>query len=255
MYLGDRGQPSKYRIMRYNYDILIDKEKKLISKFMRKLGFYTIVYDSKFHEIETVYDTDKYLLTTAGLILRKKQTATRSYFSLVRISSLPSLRDREKSAFLGECEAGDQPSDFPVQIADGINNIFNNLFTINLVDVVQHCSPYIISDVSGNRYRIVSGTGYEAMISYELIRAKDARTGKKAKFKNFSITMELDPLFEKEREHILETIDRFCKELVPLNRNHFEISEVAVKPRVPADIEQQKGKKKEKKKKEEKVEE
>lgn len=242
MFLGDKGEPTKYSTIRLNYDIVIDKEKFTLAKMMRNLGFYTILFDGKIKDVETVYDTDKKLLTSAGLIIRKKTTPKRTYFSLVRISSIKNSSRRERKSFLGECEIQDQPSDFPVQIADAINKVFNNLFTINLVDVVKHCTPYVRTEITGNRYKIVSGTGYEAEISFENVKAKDVRTGRKGKTRIFSIKMEEDPSYERERLHILETIEKYCKELVLVERNRFEISEVLV--REPIIKEQQDKKKK-----------
>lgn len=234
MFLGDRGRPNKYPSIRMNYDIIIDNEKLTLHKMTAKLGFYSILYDGKVSEIETIYDTDKNLLTGAGLLLRKKQHPNRTYFSLVRISSMNNIRNREKKAFLGECEYKDQPSDFPVQIADVINKTFNNLFTINVVDIVTHVTPYIRIDMSGNRYKIVSGTGYEAEINFENLKFKDVRTGKKAKRRNFSIEMSADPNYEKERRQILDVIEHYCKELQFVNRNRFEMADVMLHPRIPA---------------------
>lgn len=233
MFHGDKGRPTNFEAERLNYDIIIDNEKFTLQKMISKLGFYTIRFDGKVQEIETVYDTDKNLLTGAGLIIRKKSTSARTYFSLVRVSSMKNIQNREKKSFLGECDPKDQPRDFPVQIANEINKIFNNLFTINLVDIVKHCTPYLQMEIGGNRYKIVSGTGYEAMMTFENIKIKDARTGRKNRKRIFSLEMELNPDYEKEREHILETIERNCKELVPTNRNRFEIAEVMIRPPVP----------------------
>ncbi len=234
MFLGDRGTPNKYATRRYNYDILIDNEKAILGKISKNLGFYNVIYTGKLNKIETVYDTDKNLLTGAGLIIRKINTKERTYFSLFRVSDVAQVSNREKKAFLGECEPKDEPSDFPVQIADAIKVAFNNLFAINVVDIVKHTSAYITTAISGNVYKIVSGTGYEAEMSFETWKIKDHRTGKKTTIRNFSLDFELNPAYQKEMEHILHIVDRYCKELVPLNRNRFEVAEVAVRPRVPS---------------------
>lgn len=248
MFLGDKGKPTKYSTMRVNYDIVIDNEKFTLQKLTRKLGFYTILFEKKIKEVETVYDTDKFLLTGAGLIIRKKSTPQRTYFSLVRVTSMSNIENREKKSFLGECELHDQPSDFPVQIADEINKIFNNLFTINVVEIVKHCTPYLKIDIGGNRYKIVSGTGYEAEISFEDLKIKDVRSGKKARKRIVSLKMELDPNYEREREKILDVIEHNCKELVQINRNRFEIAEVLIKPPIPKNKPNSKEELKEKKK-------
>lgn len=251
MFHGDKGKPTKYSTSRLNFDIIIDNERLTLQKLSRSLGFYTILFDGKIAEVETVYDTDKKLMTGAGLILRKKQTPARAYFSLVRVSSMKNVKQREKKSFLGECDPGDQPGDFPVQIADEINKIFNNLFTVNLVEIVSHCTPYVRTEIAGNRYKIISGTGYEAEISFEDLRVRDMRTGRKGRKRICSLKMELDPDYERERQQILDSIERHCKELVLIDRNHFEISEVLIRPpvikEVPADKKAEKNKKKKKK--------
>ena len=232
MLLEDKGVPTKYPTMRMNYDIIIDNENFTLQKLTRKLGFYTIIFKEKIKDVEIIYDTDKKLLTGAGLILRKKITPKRAYFSLIRLSTMSNIKNREKKSFLGECEPKDQPSDFPVQIADAINKVFNNLFTINLVDIVKYSTPYLKLDIGGNRYKIVSGTGYEAEIAFENLKVKDVRTGRKGKKRIFSLKMELDPNYEKEREQILDAIESKCKELVYTQRHRAEIAEVLVRPPV-----------------------
>ncbi len=228
MFLGDKGKSNKYENIRRNYDIIIDNEKMTIQKLSQNLGFYAVLPMGRTVETEVVYDTDKKLLTGSGLILRKKINKQRTYFSLVRISTLKGIEDREKKSFLGECEENDKPSDFPVQVADGINEIFNNLFTVNVVDIVKHCTPYIQIVNDANKYRIVSGTGYEVEIAFETLKVTDLRTKRKAEVRNFSMKMESDPNYTHEREHILDIIDRKCKELFFVNLNRFEIAEKAV---------------------------
>lgn len=251
MFLGDKGSPTKYHTIRKNYYLIIDNEKMTIHKLISKLGFYTIRFDGKINEQEIVYDTDKKLLTGVGLLLRKKITPERVYFSLVRVNNLTeSSQVREKKSFLGECEINDEPKDFPVQIADEINNIFNNLFTINLVDIVKHCEQYIKIEIKGNRYKIISGTGYEMTCSFENLKIRDMRTGRKGKKRIFSIKMEDDPNYQMEREHVDKIIARYCKELAPIMKNRFEIAETVVKDRElsPEELKKQKEQAKEAKK-------
>ncbi len=252
MFLGDKGKPTKYHTIRKNYYLIIDNEKMTINKLIAKLGFYTVRYDGKIKEEEVVYDTDKKLLTGVGLMLRKKITPERAYFSLIRVNSLAdSSQVREKKSFLGECEINDAPKDFPVQIADEINNIFNNLFTINLVDIVKHCEEYIRIEIKGNRYKIISGTGYEMTCSFEDLKIRDVRTGRKGKKRIFSIKMEDDPNYEMERAHVDKIIARYCKELAPVRKNRFEIAETVVKEREisPEELKKQKKEAKENRKK------
>ncbi len=252
MLLPDKGKPTQFSTIRKNYYIIIDDERMTTRKLRNNLGFYSIVSDGDIKEEEVIYDTDKKLLTGVGLLLRKKLTPARAYFSLVRINNLTdSYQLHEKKSFLGECEREDQPSDFPVQVADAVNNIFNNVFTINLVDVVKHCTPYIRIGIGGNKYKIVSGTGYEVIATFENLAIRDMRTGRKGEKRIFSLEMEDDPNYEKEREHIEAVISRYCKELVPVIKNRFEIAETLVRAPIIDKAEAKKKKIEEKKKRKE----
>lgn len=239
MFLGDTGKGEKIKSKRYNFDVLVDNEKFTLQKLSSRLGFYSIEYQGRFKEIETVYDTPNNLLTGSGIVIRKRQNKDRCYFSLIRINSLKNSRTSDRKEFLGECEPKDQPKNFPVQIADKINEIFNSVFTVDLVDVINHCEPYVYYEITGNKYKIISGTGYEAEMSFENFNVRNMRTGKRAKLRNFSISFPMQPEFEKERNQILEAIDIYCNELVPLDRNNFEIAEVAVRTRVPKPVQKE----------------
>ena len=251
MFLGDTGKGEKYKSKRFNFDVLVDNEKMTLQKLSSRLGFYSIEYQGKFKEIETVYDTPNNLLTGVGIVIRKSQNKERCYFSLIRINSLKNARTSDRKEFLGECEPKDQPKNFPVQIADRINEIFNSVFTVDLVDVINHCEPYVYYEITGNKYKIISGTGYEAEMSFENFDVRNMRTGKRARFRNFSIAFPMHPDFDRERNEILNAIDVYCNELAPLDRNNFEIAEAAVKTRVPKQVpkEEQEQVKKGKKKK------
>lgn len=250
MFIGDKGEPSRYISNRRNYDIIIDNERMTLSKLSQRLGFYNIISEGKIKDSEIYYDTERKLLSGAGLLLRKKITPSRTYFSLVRISGMENLENREKKSFLGECLRGDNPQDFPEEIANEINRIFINLFTIDLVEVVKHCVPYIRIDITGNRYKLVSGTGYSAEMTFENLKMKDLRTGKKATKRNFSIDLEDDENYKKEKAEILDVIDTYCKELFYVRRNRFEIAETfVVKPYEVSEEEAAQGVQKERKKK------
>ena len=198
MFLGDTGKGGKTKSKRYNFDVLVDNEKLTLQKLSSRLGFYSIEYQGKFKEIETVYDTPNNLLTGSGIVIRKRLNKDRCYFSLIRINSLKNSRTSDRKEFLGECDPKDQPKNFPVQIADRINEIFNSVFTVDLVDVINHCEPYVYYEITGNKYKIISGTGYSAEMSFENFNVRNMRTGKRARLRNFSISFPMQPEFEKE---------------------------------------------------------
>ena len=78
------------------------------------------------------------------------------------------------------------------------------------------------------------------------------RTGRKGEKRIFSLEMEDDPDYEREREHVEAVISRYCKELVPVIKNRFEIAETMINAQMVDKAEEKKRKLEEKKKRKEK---
>ncbi len=247
MFFGDKGSAEQVNTQRRNYFLIIDNEKETIRKLINHLGFYSVIFEKNIKEQEIVYDTDKNLFTGVGILLRKKITPKRAYFSLVRINSLnTSTQAREKKYFLGECDKKDNPSDFPTQIAEQLNQIFNNLFTVNVMHIVKHAPPYISTTITGHKYKVISGTGYVMKFEFQNLSVVNLRTGVKAKTRIASVDVDDNPKYEEERKHLFWVIERYCKELAFVNKNRFEIVENLVKPKVDPKAQQQANKKQKK---------
>ena len=80
------------------------------------------------------------------------------------------------------------------------------------------------------------------MATFENLSIRDLRSGRKGEKRIFSLEMEDDPDYEKEREHIEAVIERYCKELVPVMKNRFEIAETLVRAKVVDKAEEKKKK-------------
>lgn len=244
MFQGDKGKRSKFQNIRINYDVYNKNEKATLKKLDSGLNFFSLSPSGKVQEIEIIYDTDNKLFTESGLIISKKIMPTRCYFRISRMNIIKGITQTESKYFLGECDMPDQPSDFPTQIADGISKILPELFAVDLVTLVKHLKPYIKIEIYGESYKLSSGNGYSATLSYETqkytnlqySKQRQSHARKNMQKRVFSVEMPNDPQHQVELKQIIDAIEKHCKELVPYKKNRFEIAKTLLFPKINASL-------------------
>ncbi len=215
--------------------LLIGKNfKKVLKKLDKELKFYRFEYDSKFKGNEIIYDIPSNLLSNAGLVLSKQYDDGKTYFKVRKISNLPGgFKNRAQKFFIGECEGKEEPKDFPIQISQAIENSFSSEFTIDLVSLVRKTIPKIQIDVKGQRYKILGGLGYEAILFFEEAIYCDLQSKKKVKRLGVTLILPAGEKNERENQEIMDAIDHYCKELIIYRQSRFEIAKRLLYPQVP----------------------
>ena len=221
-------------LVKYHYDMIRNNESAIVNKLDRALGFYRIYFEKKIKGLEIIYDTPNNLLSSAGIVLSKQFENGKAFFKVRKLSYLPTeLRKPSEKFYLSECAANETPKDYPLQIATAINNLFSNVFTIDLVDVVKQTAPKYEIKIKGNLYALTSGTGMKGQIVFENAVYRNFLTGKKVKRQGATISLPSDPALKKERDEVLNAVERKCKELLTYNASRFEIAERLLRPIVP----------------------
>lgn len=235
-------------LVKYHYDMIRNNENAIINKLDRELGFYRIYFEKKIKGLEIIYDTPNNLLSSAGIVLSKQFENGKAFFKVKKLSYLPTeLRKPSEKHYISECATNETPKDYPLQISSAINNLFSNLFTIDLVDVVKQTIPKYEIKIKGNLYTLTSGTGMKGQIVFENAVYRNFQTGKKVKRQGTTISLPSDPAFNKERDEVLSAVERKCKELLIYNASRFEIAERLLRPVTPAQKISQKSLKMQKK--------
>ncbi len=219
-------------VKKVHYFYIGKNYKKTVKKIDENLRYYRIENVGKFAGKEIIYDVQSNMLSNAGLVLSKQYEGDDAYFKVRKISSLPSVFKKASQKFqLGECEGSESPKDFPVQIANAISNSFANVFTIDLVSVVRQTVPKIEIVIKGQKYRIICGTGYEAVLLVENAMYRDVQTNKKVKREGFTLKLPISEKWDRENEEIVKVIEHYCKELVPYQQSRFEIAQRLLYPK------------------------
>ena len=206
--------------------------RKSVQKLDANLQYFRVREEGKFEGLEIIYDVKSNMLSNAGLVLSKQYEGDKAFFKVRKISTLPGGFKRPSQKFeLAEVSASESPKDFPVQIANAISNSFPGAFTIDLVSVVRQTMPKIEIKVSGKKYKIHGGTGYEGVLLYETAIYQDLETRKKVKRCGFTLKLPKEPKWENDNKKILEAVNHYCKELVYYQESRFEIAQRLLHPK------------------------
>ena len=215
-----------------HYFFIGKDHKKIIEKLNKNMPYHRIKYERDFNGREIIYDVKSDMLSKAGIVISKQYEEGQSFFKVRKISALTGGYKRPSQKFqLGKCEGTEAPKDFPTQIANAISNAFSNAFTIDLVSVVRQTVPKMEVVVTGKRYKVICGNGYNCALMYETAIYKDVETNKKVKRSGFTLHLPKDEKYEKDNKIVMDAIDHYCKELVYYQESRFEIADRLLHPK------------------------
>ncbi len=215
-----------------HYFFIGNDHKKIIDKLNKNMPYHRIAYEREFNGREIIYDVKSNMLSKAGIVISKQYEEGQYFFKVRKISALTDGFRRPSQKFkLGECEGTETPKDFPTQIANAISNAFSNAFTIDLVSVVRQTVPKIEIVVTGSRYKVICGNGYNCGLMYETAVYKDVETNKKVKRNGFTLHLPKGERYEKDNKIVMDYIEHYCKELVNYQESRFEIADRLLHPK------------------------
>lgn len=198
--------------------------KQEFKNITENLPYYRFEKVGKEIEREIFYDVPGELLSTAGLILSKWYSGNKIYFHIRKLSKLSGAMKRPTKKFLfGSCEEIDQPKDFSLQISSAIENSFSSPFTVDLDSIVKQTKPIIEVEIQSEKYNIICGTGYRAVMLYENAIYKDIKTGKKVA--RLGVTFKFPTEEREETQEIIETLSRKVFGLALYDNSRFEIAQ------------------------------
>ncbi len=208
--------------------------KEVYKDIVGNLPYYRFEKSGKEHEKEIFYDVPDGLLSTAGLVLSKWYHGKKIYFHVRKLNRLVGAMKRPSKKFLfGSCEELDEPKDFSLQIASAIENSFSSPFSVDLDSIVKQTRPIIQVDIEADKYNIICGTGYRAVMLFENAIYKDVKTGNKVS--RLGVTFQF-PLEERaETDEILQVLSRKVFGLAYYDNSRFEIAQQLLYAKIDED--------------------
>ena len=194
--------------------------KKVYQALAKGLPYYRFEKETKRHSKEIFYDIQSHLLADAGIAISKWMEDGESSLNIRKMFN--ELKKPSQKYLFGYCKNDEQPKDYSYQMAGIIEGTFRTPFSADLESIIKQTSPIIEVDITSDKYRIICGTGYRAIMQYENTVYKDLKTGKKVE--RVGMTFKF-PIGEcEEKQEILNAIDRHVKGLAINNISRFEIA-------------------------------
>ncbi len=213
----------KHNSQSYHYEIVgLSKFKQILKTLCDNLPYYRFNKTKKRKSKEIFYDIPSHLLADGGIAISKWTEDGQSSLTVRKIFSVKELNKPSEKFFFGYCKNDEQPKDYSYQMALLIEKTFSTPFSVDLESLIKQTTPIIEVDITADKYEIICGTGYRAIMQYENIIYKDVKTGKKVETVGVTFKFPIDD--RKEKDEILNTIERRVKALALNNISRFEIA-------------------------------
>ena len=177
--MGKFVQISKNGIKKYE-SISKDAFKK-VAALGNVLKFEKIMPIATLSKVEIFYDTKDDLLSKAGVVVSKVNEGNQAYFKVQRQTFIPSTFVGEDKVYIHHIGPKDKVYDHTYYITDGIKELYTTSFSVDLENVVKTIYPKLIIKTKIKRNRIVSGTGFRALLDEESIVISNKQTRRTVK--------------------------------------------------------------------------
>lgn len=233
------------------YDMITEKADNKLLAITGKLGIDKFVFESKNRWGLVFYDTPDNLLTKTGILLYRAIENDKHFLKIEKLSFLPSVsRLRKTEIFVVEINAKDTPKTQAFYLINGITEMFSTQFNIDLENVIKAVVPKLEVEISGVSYKGFRGDGFKCLVEFQKAKYKNLVTKRKFKNDECTVTHTSGKRFDEEFLKFLETLERYCKDILPQTSTRYELG-----MRLTQEIskESKTKLKKEKKKKEKKI--
>ncbi len=196
--------------------------KKVLKDLIKFLPYYRFDKIIKRHSQEIFYDIKSHLLADAGIAISKCTEDGESSLNIRKIYSVKELKKPSEKFLFGICDYDEQPKDYSYQMASLIESSFKMPFSTDTESIIKQTVPIIEINIKADKYQIICGTGYRAIMQYETVVYKDLNSGRKEERIGMTFKFPIDE--RPEKEEILSTIDKKIKGLALNNISRFEIA-------------------------------
>lgn len=231
---------------------LTDKPFSKVFEIEKKLSLHRFFYEGAYKNQVIYFDTDGNLLEKAGIVLSKTIEPNRAYFKVERQTYLPkTLSKRKEIVFIHDVGQKDKVMDHAFFLSDGIKSLFTIQFTIDLDNVLKNVVPKIIIRSKITNYKVLSGGGFKAKLSFKSAKIRNLTTKRVADAKILDVELDSSQTYMPAFNYFNKQIEKSCKELLLFDDGLFDYAHRVTKLVVvqKVDIKAQKQKLKEKQKK------
>jgi hypothetical protein len=195
----------------------------MLSKNMPMYSFYG---EGRDDSKEIYLDSPNNLLANAGIILCKVIDNGKAFFRVDREELKPNMKilSREKRVFIHPIGSRDSVLDHALFLTDGISSMFSTKFYIDLENVLKTVVPKIEIENQKTVFRILSGKGFKANMSFEKIKIRNYDSKRKADLFMLNIEQTSSRLTMDEFNDFTSKLEKYCKEIMPTSDSKYKIA-------------------------------
>ena len=203
------------------YEALTSKPFEKVFALERILKFYRFQYFGQVKTSEIFYDTPNDLLNKAGITLSKIQEDDRVFFKVCQIKDKKSVNKNQK-VFSHRVGVKDTLADHAFYLVDGIRGLFSSPFYIDLEHVIQNAVPKVGIFTNANVYKVISGTGFRALMGMEQTTYTNYETKRQSKLEGLTVKHDSPDQYLGEFDTFNNKLKKYCKNFIEVNDNLYE---------------------------------
>jgi len=230
------------------YDLLTSQAEKKIIANARFLNIDNCTLEGRNKYNMIYYDTPENLLTNAGILLYKTWEKGNHYFIVQRLNILPSTSKlRRNEVYRHKIDASDTPIMHSFYLINGIVSMFTTQFSIDLEYVIKNVKPIIIANVKAIYYKIFSGTGFKANLTFEDVVYINCINKRRRMNEELTVELLASQNFMTEFNKFTFLLEKYCKDILPKKESRFDyakrVTEIQPKTVIDAKTTERKKKK------------
>lgn len=207
------------------YEAITDKPFGQILALEHILKFYKFQFFGVTKTSEVFFDTPNDLLNKAGVTLSKIQENDRAFFKVCQMTLDNKVKSTQR-LFSHRIGPKDKLTDHSFYLVDGIRGIYSSPFYIDLEHVISNAVPKISISTSANVYKVISGTGFRALMTLETTVFENFETKRKHNVCGLTVKLDSPEQYEPEFKEFNQKITKYCKNFLEVNDNTFEHAKV-----------------------------
>ena len=209
-----------------HYTVFEKRSFRNILGLERELQTYNFIGEGGYVLSEIYLDSPNNLLASAGIILCKVIVGNKAYFRVEREDFLfgKKLMD-EKKVYVHPIKASDTVEDHSFFIKDGITSLFTTKFHIDFDNILKTVVPKIEVTTKVDVFKILSGTGFKGVMSFEEVKIRNNFTKRRAEVYLMTVEQASSMLTTEGFDNFIQKLEKYCKEITPTTDSNYQIAE------------------------------
>lgn len=207
------------------YTVFAKSSYRNVLRLEADMPMYNFVGEGRYMVEEIYYDSPNNLLASAGILLSKVVEDGKAFFKVEREDYLYEKKlSKQKKIFVHPIGLKDGVQDHTIFLINGITSFFTTKFSIDLENILKVVVPKVEIRTKVDSFKILSGTGFKGVMTFEEVKIKNNFTKRKADVDMLKIELASSESTKKDFLTFIEKLEKYCKEIMPISDSKYQIA-------------------------------